>query len=195
MPKVVCVHVSSTSVYPSERNTHIYRQVQQVERARVRHVRVVPAVVPRPEHHPQRGRHHRRRRRHNLNAEPAARQHRHEDVGHVHQHAAKHLLGHVEEPDLDGPLRPLPPTLIDQGEERQRPERQLHKDGKRAQELAVAFLGGVVDGAHGDGGRRGGGGWGRGRRHGDGDAVGMGVEHGGPGGNVEIERRVDADAW
>jgi len=53
----------------------------------------------------------------------------------MHEHRAKHLLGDVKEPNLDGPLGPLAPALEHEREQRQPAERELHKV---AHELAVA---------------------------------------------------------
>ncbi len=111
-----CVERESVGAY-------IDGQVEEIEGARIRHV-----VVGSPAQQPLAGRH---RRRLQLDGEAARRQHGHEDVGHVHQHGADHLLGHVEEPDLERPLRPLAPPLVHQRQQRQPAQRELHHDGER----------------------------------------------------------------
>jgi hypothetical protein len=72
-----------------QRNTYINREVQKVERARVR----LSAIVAR-------GSRQSRSLCLGQNIKLARRQHRHENVGEMKQHRAKHLLAHVEEPDL-----------------------------------------------------------------------------------------------
>ena len=67
----------------------------------------------------------------------------------MHQHAAKHLLGRVKEPDAHGPLRPLAPALVHEREQRQRAEGELHQDGEGAEQAAFCGLVGVVVGGAG----------------------------------------------
>lgn len=49
------------------------------------------------------------------------------------KYGAKDLLGDVEEPDLEGTLRPLPPALVDEREQGQSAERALDEEGERSQ--------------------------------------------------------------
>lgn len=146
IPTVVYTNVSDTYTAEKQRprETYVNGEVQEVERARVRRVVIGPAR----EHA---SRHRRGRSRLDLDVEPARRQHGHEDVGNVDEDRAKHLLGHVKEPNLDGPLRALLPALVHEDEQGQATEGQLHEEGKVAEELAVA-LGGLDEGGHGHGG-------------------------------------------
>lgn len=59
----------------------------------------------------------------------------------MQQHRAKHLLGGVEEPDLERASGPLAPTLEDEREQRQATQTCLHDEGKGAEEAAFAVFG------------------------------------------------------
>ena len=91
--------------------TYIDRKVEKIPRTRIRHISVIGFRSPL--HQP--GRHW----FHLVDGEGAARKHRHEYVGSVHKHRAKDLLGHIKEPDLDGTLGPLAPSLVDESEKSQ----------------------------------------------------------------------------
>lgn len=108
----------------------------------------------------------------------------------MNEDGAKHLLARVEEPDLDGSLGPLPPTLVDEGEQRQAAESKLDQQSERAKQLAIALIivaaaTGIGRGCHGRGCRGGeserrgeGGGEERGGHVEDGAAVGCGFHRG-----------------
>lgn len=57
----------------------------------------------------------------------------HEDVDDMDEHGADDLLGDVEEPDLNGPLGPLPPAFVHQGQQSQGAQRHLHNQGEGPQ--------------------------------------------------------------
>lgn len=77
--------------------------------------------------------------RFDLNRESATGQHGHEDIRDMHQDGTKDLFRSIESPDLERALRPLPPALKDQREQRQCSQRALHNQGKGAQQLALAL--------------------------------------------------------
>ena len=88
--------------------TYVDGEVEEIKRARVRNIRLIPpriVFVGSSSSTSCAAR---------SNGEATARKHRHEDVGNVHQHRAKHLLRHIKEPYLDRPLRALPPALVDE---------------------------------------------------------------------------------
>lgn len=128
--------------------TYVDGEVQQIKRARVR--LVVPFVTTRgPLDHRGGGGHgggvH-------LDGEAPARQHRHEDVGDVHQDGPKHLLRSIKEPNLDRSLRPLSPAFVHERHEGQATEGKLHEQCKGPQQAALAIVVIIVLGGRGGGG-------------------------------------------
>jgi len=68
----------------------------------------------------------------------------------------KDLLGGIERPDLERPLRPLLPPLVDERHQGQRPECGLHEQREGTQQLAlpgVLPIGPIVKDTR-DGGRK-----------------------------------------
>lgn len=58
----------------------------------------------------------------------------------MYKHRAKNLLARIEEPDLDGSLRPLSPAFVDESEQRQAAESELNEQSERAEKFAVALV-------------------------------------------------------
>lgn len=67
-------------------------------------------------------------------------EHRHKDVGDVNENRTKDLLGHVEEPNLEGPLRSFPPALENQREQSKGSKCTLDKNGKGTKEFTFPRL-------------------------------------------------------
>lgn len=115
-----------------KKQTHIDAQVQQVERTWIRD----KLVLGGPAHEaPDRvgGGRCARGAGLELDVDAATGEDGHEDVDDMDEHGADNLLGDVEEPDLNGPLGPLPPALIHQGQQSQGAQRHLHNQGEGPQ--------------------------------------------------------------